>query len=106
MVRRVAAVSLIVGSVLLSLHAMSMTLVTWALVLPSDASFDVGDRASIEQAIILAADGAREDLRAEYSLPIFMLSGALVAVSVVLACRLIKRDPLANRPGSATIPPN
>lgn len=95
MIRRGVAVGLIVVSVLLSLHAISTTLTTWAQLLPGDVTFDVGDRASIEKAIIHAAHGAREEMRAVYAQPIFLLSGALIAVSVALAIRLRKGESLS-----------
>lgn len=106
MVRRAVAVSLIVGSVLLSLDGISTMLITWAQLLPTDASFEVGDRASIEQAVIRAAHGAREDMRAVYAPRVFLLSGSLIAVSVALAFRLLKSDHLAKRSSFAAIPPN
>lgn len=106
MTRKAVSAFLVLGSIALSLFALGPLFYDWAQVLPSDAAFDVDDRASIEQAIIHAASDARETMREAFAPWLFSLAGALVLAASALAFHLNKGSPLVDRRDPETVPPN
>lgn len=84
-----------------SLLALVPVYTTWVPTLPEGLQFEVGDRASIEDAMRQVVEGAREQMRRELALPMHLLAVGFVAAAVVIA-RFMLRG--AGRHGDARAP--
>lgn len=87
---RIFAALLVTGSILASLLALAPVYTSWVPTLPEGLQFEVGDRASIEDAMRQVVEGSREQMRRALALPMHLLAAGFVVAAVVIARFMVR----------------